>query len=393
MVKYYSADYILPVTNEPFKNGTIAVDGNGAILDVFREGDPQLNGKEIQRFEGIIVPGFVNCHCHLELAGLHGKIKKGTGLIGFIKEVIGARRHGEKPENDTEAMKRADRQMYENGIVAVGDISNVIASKSIKQESSLYYHTFIEILSFEPEKAKDVFRAGTELFQAFQPLKASVVPHAPYSVSRELFRYMSKFCWETGSILSIHNQESEEENKLFRYKTGGFVDFYKDLHINIDFFKAQARNSVQSFIPLMPERQKLLLVHNTYTSTKDLYFIKRSERDASFCFCPNANLYIENRLPKIDMFLLDDFNITLGTDSLASNDKLCILSELKAIHAAFPSLKLTDTIKWATLNGARFLEVADRFGSLEKGKKAGINLISNTRGLELTASSSVKKLA
>lgn len=390
MVKYYSADYILPVSGAPIKNGIVAV-SQDEVLEVYEGNSDQLAGLPIQKFKGVIVPGFINSHCHLELSWLEGKLEKGGGLIPFIKDVIRYKRQAD-PEELREAMLRADKAMYDNGIVAVGDISNTIDSKEIKLNSHVYYHTFIELLGFEPERAKDTFRAGAELYDKFQPLKASVVPHAPYSVSKELFRFMSRFCWETGSLLSIHNQESEEENKLFRYKTGEFIDFYKDLNINIDFFKAQARNSLQSFIPLLPQQQKLLLVHNTYTSLKDIYFIRRSERDISFCFCPNANLYIENRLPKIDMFLFNDFNLTLGTDSLASNDSLSILSELQTLHAFFPDLSFTETIKWGTLNGARFLGIDETYGSIEKGKRPGLNLISNMEGLNLTPGSTVTKL-
>jgi cytosine/adenosine deaminase-related metal-dependent hydrolase len=97
-------------------------------------------------------------------------------------------------------------------------------------------------------------------------------------------------------------------------------------------------------------------------------------------------------LPKVEMFLLDDLNITLGTDSLASNDELSVLSELKTLHANFPALTLTKTIAWATLNGAKFLGIDDRFGSIEKGKKPGLNLITNVERLELTTNSKVKKI-
>lgn len=391
MTNYYSADYILPVSAPPIKNGVVAVDQN-EIQGVFDSNHSELAGKNIEKFEGLIVPGFVNAHCHLELSHLRGNIPSGNGLIPFIKSVIAAK--GQVSVEDQMAkMQDADELMYKNGIVAVGDISNAIYSRSIKLNSPIYYHTFVELIGFQPEKAKDVFKKGVELYQAFKPLKASVVPHAPYSVSKELFRFMSKFCWENGSILSIHNQESEEENKFFRYKTGQFNDFYKSLHIDIEFFKAQARNSLQSFIPLLPPKQKLLLVHNTYTSLKDIYFIRRSERDISFCFCPKANLYIEGRLPKIEMFLFTDFNITLGTDSLASNDNLSILDELRVLHQSFPSLDLTDTIKWATINGAKFLGIEEQFGTIEKGKKPGLNLIKNTNGLKLLPSSTVQRLA
>jgi len=389
MRTYYSADYILPVCGAPIKNGIVAADESGEITGLYTEKDSLPQDANVQRFEGIIVPGFINTHCHLELSYLKDKIPAGLSLIPFIEKVIKSRKDGEEV-ND--AMAAADTLMYENGIVAVGDISNTTQSRETKLNSKLYYHTFIELICFEPEKAKDTFKAGGDLLETFKPLKSSLVPHAPYSVCKELFKFISKFCGESGELLSIHNQETEEENKFFRYKTGQFLDFYNALGRDISFFKPQARNSVQSFIPLLAIQQKILLVHNTYTSMKDVYFVRRSGRNISWCFCPNANLHIEGKLPKVDLFLFDDFNITLGTDSLASNNNLCILSELKTLHQNFPSLNLTETIKWATLNGAKFLRIENQFGSIEKGKKPGLNLITGVEDLNLTPHSRVKKL-
>jgi cytosine/adenosine deaminase-related metal-dependent hydrolase len=389
MILYYSADYILPVTSDPVKNGVVAVDEDGLIVDVFDSNDQQLGDKSVQKLDGIIVPGFVNSHCHLELSHLHTKIAKHEGLIPFIKNVIAKRESADRAER-LELMKHADKTMFDNGIVAVGDISNTDISQSIKEQSSIYYHTYIEILGFDPAKAKDILKASIKLKENFSP--SSVVPHAPYSVSKELFREINTLYKDSNSLYCIHNQESEEENTFYRYKTGKFIDFYTGLKLNIDFFKPQARNSIQSITPLLPKNRRVMFVHNTFTSMKDLYFVRRSDRDITWCFCPNANLYIESRLPKIGMFLLDGFNITLGTDSLASNDELSILSELKTLQAHFPELPLTETIKWATLNGAHFLSINDRFGSIEKGKRPGLNLISDTRDLKLTKNSKVRKL-
>ena len=390
MVNFYSADFILPATSEPIPNGTVGVGPDGVVTGVYPEDNIELEGVTIERHKGIIVPGFVNSHCHLELSHLHEQIPEKQGLISFIKNVISLRKS--IPRSTKKAMEEADRQMWDNGIVAVADVANSIDSKEVKESSSIYYYTFVELISFEPDRAKEAFKSGLDLLQEFSPLHASIVPHAPYSTSKELFRFIGKFCGESGSPLTIHNQESEDENKLYRYKTGDFLKFYSELGINIDFFKPQARNSIQSIIPLIPVQQKTMLVHNTYTSLKDIYFILRSGRAVTWCFCPNANLYIENRLPKVEMFQYHDFNITLGTDSLASNKQLCILSELKTLHKNFPALSLTETISWATINGAKFLGIDDKFGSIEKGKAPGLNLITQTNGLKISAESKVQKL-
>lgn len=390
MVNYYSADYILPVSDNPIQDGVIGMKDDGEITGIYKSDAEEIAGKPINKHKGIITPGFVNTHCHLELSHLRGKLPRGTGLIPFIEAVINTRKATD--EDIRAAIIEADREMKANGIVAVGDIVNKVISKEIKQQSSIYYHTFVEILCFEPEKAQDAFREGLALCEEFDKQRSSITPHAPYSVCKEIYRFLKQLHHPERNLLSIHNQETEEENKFFRYKSGGFVDFYRKISKNIDFFKAQARDSIQTVVPLLPKKQPVLFVHNTYTNMKDIFFVDRFGGDVTWCFCPNANLYIEEKLPKVDLFLDQEQAITIGTDSLASNDKLCILSELITLHEHFAYLQLTDTIKWATLNGAKYLGIDQTYGSLEKGKKPGLNLISETNGLKLTQNSKVTPL-
>ncbi|MGV3684537.1 MAG: amidohydrolase family protein [Daejeonella sp.] len=389
MIRHISADFIVPIHGEPVKNGVVSFNEEGEIVDLSDKSSARVDGS-VESLKGIIVPGFVNSHCHLELSHMLGKIPGGEGLIPFISKIIG-RRHADE-SLVAEAMQQADKRMLENGIVAVGDISNNILSREVKLNSALYYHTFVEFMGFDPQKAPAIYGKALELLEDFSPLPASLAPHAPYSVSKELLKLFQKNKAGKYGITSIHNQESDDENEFYRYKTGRFVDFYKQMGIPIDFFKPQARNSIQSVVPLFSPGQRVLLVHNTYTSLKDVYFANRFNRDIHWCFCPKANLYIEGRLPKIDMFQSHDFNITVGTDSLASNDKLCILEELKTIKAHFPLLPLVKTIRWATINGAKFLGIDNRYGSIEVGKFPGLNLITNTDGLELTPASGVRKI-
>ena len=194
------------------------------------------------------------------------------------------------------------------------------------------------------------------------------------------------------NLISVHNQETEEENKFYRYRLGGFLDLYDYFGMDISYFKSQARNSLQSILPLLTNKQDILFVHNTYTNLKDIYFIKRFDRKVHFCFCPGANLYIESRLPKIDLFVDQGFNLTLGTDSLASNNKLCILNEMRLIQEKFPAINLAKLIQWGTLNGARYLGIEDDKGTLEIGKTPGLNLITGLDGLKITAESKVQRL-
>jgi cytosine/adenosine deaminase-related metal-dependent hydrolase len=386
-MKRFSADLIYTLEGEPIENGIVVTDDNGKILAVTDE--KALLDPNIERFSGVIVPGFVNAHCHLELSHLHKKIEKGTGLIPFIKNVIHQRK--ENDENVIEAMKKADQEMFDNGIVAVGDISNQSISANIKDNSKIMYHTFIEMIGFDSSRAEIVMQDAIAMKEMFNT-STSITPHAPYSLSKELLKNLNKYCRKGENLISIHNQENDDENFLFRYKDGPFMDFFKEMNINVDSFKAQSKNSLQTIIPFLPDNQQILFVHNTYTSLKDMYFTKRFNIKLNWCFCPNANLYIENKLPTFDFFKHNDYPITIGTDSLASNNQLCVLSEMKLLQKNIDFVSFSDILEWATINGAKFLGFEHDLGTIAKGKTPGLNLISNLKNGKLTDQSVVKKL-
>jgi len=371
MLKYFSADWIFPVNIPPIKNGVIAVNYEGEIKEILTSDAAQKLDLEIEKYKGAIVPGFVNTHCHLELSHMFGKIPEHTGLVEFVQGIIKSRQADTEQINA--AMQNADAEMFGNGIVAVGDISNQIESKEIKQTSKIYYHTFVEAMGFNPERANAIMDYAAGIKNEFSPLPASVVPHAPYSVSPTLFSMINEAAEKEDAFISIHNQETIHENDFFQDKSGGFLALYKFLGLDITFFKPTGKTSLQSWLPYI-KKQKTLLVHNTISSKADIEFAKQNHPDLYWCLCPQANLYIENTLPDTDLLIEEDVKITLGTDSLASNHQLNILSEMKTLqqhkNIAFERLLL-----WATLNGAEFLSLNNRFGSIEVGKKPGLNLI------------------
>lgn len=391
-MKIFRADYVFPISADPIKNGYVTIDDQNKIIAVSDQIPKGAENAPVEKLNGVITPGFVNAHCHVELSHLRSKVQKGGGLVTFIKNLQALR--NSDPQGIEAAAIKADHDMYENGIVAVGDISNSDVTIPIKAKSKIHYHTFVETFSFTPEKAHATFEGALKLMDQFKPQSCSITPHAAYSVSKELFKLLKKYCDDhpNKNIISIHNQESEEENKFYRYKLGAFNDLYTHFGIDISYFKPQARNSLQSIVPLLTSKQDVLMVHNTFTNLKDIYFIKRFDRRINWCFCPNANLYIEESLPKIDLFLDQGFNLTLGTDSLASNDKLCILSEMKVLQDNFASLDLHRLLRWATLNGATLLGIDKEKGSLDPGKTPGLNLITGLDDLKITAETKVKRL-
>ncbi|MGQ7853101.1 amidohydrolase family protein [Pedobacter sp. WC2501] len=387
MLKYFSADLIFPVSTPPIKNGVVVVNSDGEIKEVLTREDTENLDLDIVKYKGAIVPGFINTHCHLELSHMLNQIPEQTGLVEFVQHIIKSRQ-GDIAEIK-QAMYAADQEMFENGIVAVGDISNQISSKEVKEKSKIHYHTFIEAMGFNPDRAIAIMDNVKRIKQDFKPLTTSIVPHAPYSVSSELFKLIKEEAEKDNTFISVHNQETDNENAFFENKTGGFLDLYEFLGLDITFFEPTRKTSLQSWLPYI-NAQKTLLVHNTVSSKADIAFAKEHHNNLYWCLCPQANLYIENALPDVDLLMDENLKITLGTDSLASNHQLNILSEMLTLQKC-KQVTFEKLLSWATINGAEFLELDQQIGTIEVGKKPGLNLIQLSADFKIE-SDKVKRL-
>jgi cytosine/adenosine deaminase-related metal-dependent hydrolase len=120
MYRKITADFIYPVSSEKIANGVVVLDEQGTILQV--SDASQFDSSELEKYNGIIIPGMINTHCHLELSHMYNKIPTGTGLLGFIGNVV--KHRGADEKYIQECIEKADQYMFDNGIVAVGDISN-----------------------------------------------------------------------------------------------------------------------------------------------------------------------------------------------------------------------------------------------------------------------------
>lgn len=376
-MRYLTSDIIFTACSSPIYDGVIVVDDDGKIIEVL-EHKAQIDGVKLEYFKGALCPGFINTHCHLELSHLQGQLAEKTGLPHFINSIGKTRKASQKLK--LEAIQLADKQMVNNGIVAVADISNTADTFGIKSNSALFYYTFIELFASDPNRADEVFERGLNLSKVCST-PHSLTPHANYSVSLPLLDKIKKY--NKGEIISIHSQETPDEDEMFLKGSG---DLLSQL-IAKDFFKYTGKTALQSTLPLLPQ-SSILLVHNTFTTKEDLSEALSSYDNLYWCTCPKANLYIENKLPKYQQFIDLNAKMTIGTDSLASNDTLCILEEMKTIQSYVP---LEILVEWACKNGAEFLGLA-AFGTFEKSKMPGVNYINHIENGKLSAESQVIKL-
>lgn len=318
---------------------------------------------------------------------MKGIISQRSGMTGFLQAVI--KKRSAEMSLFRDAIRLQEQDMYNKGTVAVGDICNTADTLDIKLNSSLYFHNFVEVAGFVSSAARERFTRAAELHAAFLERlpAASMVPHAPYSVSDELMRMIDLH--DPSSVLTIHNQESEEEGEFFLTGRGGFVELYKGMNVDLSTWKPPLTSSLQVTLKRISPEHSVILVHNVHTVPEDFAWIEKNEAHLPglwWCFCPNANIYINGRLPDVDMFLRHTGKIVVGTDSLASNHQLNVLEELKTLQHAFPQLTTQQLLTWATINGAKALRIEATFGSFERGKQPGIVNITAGAGESLHGS-------
>lgn len=390
-----SADYIFPITSAPIKEGVITIDEKGKITAIDKRENHK--GSELEIYKGVIVPGFVNTHCHLELSHMKGVAPTGTGLIPFITTVVQQRNFPQ--EKIDAAIAKADKEMWDGGIVAVGDISNQTDTAAVKSKSPIRYYTFVEMFDFlNDDMAQKTFDGYWKVYEEQSEEgknKKSAVPHAPYTVSKKLFGLVNEANNKKRGkqTISIHNQEMEHEDNLFLKKKGGLVDFYKSFGIPLRHFKATKTTSIHYAMKYMDPKQRTLFVHNTMTTSEDIQAAQKWSKNVYWATCANANLYIENRLPDYRQFMENKAVMTIGTDSLTSNWQLSVLEEMRTILRFKSYLDFPTVLRWATLNGAKALGFDRDLGSLKVGKTPGLNLLNLGKDFTLKNSTRVKRLA
>lgn len=365
------------------------------VLDLTAEGEvrtlrPRQPGEAVAQHRGLLVPGWVNAHCHLELTALGGKIDEATGMTGFIGQLFRARAQlsGEKLQA---GVQEGLAYLAQTGTAAVGDISNLPVSAEPKRQSSLYSHTFIELLGLAPAEAAERLAQGRQLAQSFADLPHSLTPHAPYSTSAELFRQI----YASGSDrFSLHLLESAAETELFNSGRGPFLDFYHRL--GLPFAPFADRDPQKHALQDAPVNIPLILVHLTELPDTEVANLVSALPQAWFCLCPRSNWFIHRRQPAVEAWAAHPDRVCLGTDSLASNYSLDLWEEVRWLQERYPSLGLHKVIRWATTNGAQALGIAKKFGTFAPASKPGVLLIERVspvgQGWRLTPQSSLRLL-
>ena len=339
------------------RNIVVEVDDRGTITNILRC-DAIDSMASVEFFPGILIPGMVNCHCHLELSYLKGAIAEGEGYGGFARS-IGAVRNNFTTEERIRSARLADAQMWEEGVEAVADIANDDLVMEVKTQSKIEYHTLFEFFGLNNRDVEPHFDLANRYPRSY------VTPHSTYSVQDEPFR---QICARNSSLLSIHLLESDAEEGLYHGR-GSLHEWYQRMGWVCDFLKYEspAGRIAKSVNP----KSYLLLVHNTRATAKDIATVESHTKSGTWVLCPESNRFISNDKPPVDMLKEMGVKIAVGTDSLASARSLSMIENLRLLG----NHPLRELLTWATLNGAKALGIDGMKGSIEIGKRPGLVVI------------------
>ena len=390
-----AANYVLTNSGAPIKNGYVKFNDDNVVVEI-----GQLSGEcaDTEFYSGILCPGFVNAHCHVELSHLVGAFEQATGMSGFINQINALRNTVDK-EGRIKALEFQMDKMYKEGVSAMADISNCSESFACKAKSPMYTRTYLELFGSEPKDAQDVIEGGKELAKVAQEygIDAALTPHSCYTMSPQLLAMAAQEGLKSG-FLSYHSQESDEEEELIISGTGALAENYKGRGLSTP--PVTGKPALLYFIDRLltfaqsPVQGKVLLVHNVAINQESIDYAKEHLAEPYFAICPLSNIFIHRALPPLDMMRENGLKICLGTDSLSSNTILSIAKEIVCLHENFPHISLEEILVWASLNGARMLGKENELGSFEIGKKPGAVLIENIdwENFKLTEKSVTKRL-
>lgn len=376
----FHVDHVLPGDRRPIADGALLVAGEGerqaagTILDVGPAGEllPRHAGAEVVRLRGVVFPGLVNAHTHLELSMLRGRVPGGRGFVPWVEGLIGARSES-SPEEEAEAIEQAVQALVASGTVLVGEVTNSLAAVPMLARHGVGGCVFHEV--FGHDRASVLGRVSGLVAERdgrcgpwpTDDLTYAPAPHTLYTTHPEAVSALVEGARRLGHRTSLHLAEHAAERRAIEHDDGPVPDWLLTrTKARPSFARRALFDYADELGVLAPD---VLLVHLTDARPEELARV--AERRAPVALCPRSNLAIEMRLPPLTAIRGAGLEAALGTDSLASSPSLDVLAEAKALADRFPGVPAHELLRMATDNGARALGRPD-CGRFARGARPGV---------------------
>jgi len=369
----YRAAWVCPIDRPPIRDGVVIVD-DGRIVSVGPR-TPEPASRDLGNV--VLMPGLINAHVHLELSWLRGRVPPSASFTDWVKQLMALRR-GTEPADDAsviEPMQAAIHELQASGTVAVGDISNSLASPAVMRAAGLGGVVFHELLGFQERDGGMVERTRAMRAACTGEPRVSLAPHAPYSTSPELFQAIrAEVDGSACRVISVHLGESPEEGDLLLTGGGTWRAMLELIGVWRDDWTVPRCGPVAYLDRLGVLDACTLVVHGVQFDAAEL--ARLAAIGATLVTCPRSNEWVGVGAPPIARFYESGVPVAVGTDSLASVADLNLFNELAAMRAIAPRVPAARFLESATQVGARALGLGDQLGSLTPGKRAEILAIT-----------------
>lgn len=365
-----TAGWVVPVSGPPVRQGVVAVSDGRIVWTGTADHAAAPRGPVRDLGPGVLMPGLVNAHCHLELSHLAGRLDDARGFVPWVEALVAAR--GEVPPGAVEAaVAQAIQALVASGTVAVGDVSNGLGHLPLLGRAGLVAAVvFYELLSWDPAKAEAVLRfAEARARDVAEDLPGHVqirlAAHAPHSVSAPLLRALAR----GGGPASIHLAESAAESAFLAHGNGEWARFLERRGLGQVAFTPPGLSPVAYVDGLSALHPRLVAAHCVQVDDSDIRLL--AARGVCVVVCPRSNRRLGVGVPPVPAMLAAGVALAIGTDSLASTGNLDLMEDVALLHREFPGVEPAQLVRMATLGGALALGLPD-LGTIEPGKLAAL---------------------
>jgi aminodeoxyfutalosine deaminase len=372
----HRAKYILADSDLLLQNAAVHVSEAGRITRVVPwEGAPDTECLLVDWGSAVIIPGLVNAHAHLELTRLKDRLRNFSSFTDWLSQLVEARGTW-SPEEFRESVREGAEASLRCGTTLIGDISSGLASREVLKDQKIRKVIFEEVLALAPGRAAE---ALARLQERLEPgtqdplLKPGISPHAPYSVSPVLYRSAVELAAVHGLLLATHVAETKSERLFLESGSGEFRDFLQKFGALPPDWTPPGMKPVAFLESLGVLRRPSVLIHCNYLDAESIALLRDSE--SSVVFCPRSSAFFGHENHPVRQLLDSGINVALGTDSLASNDSLSILDEMRYLFLNRRDLKPEEIFRAATLNGAAALDFGGQIGRLRAGYWADMTIL------------------
>ena len=375
MIRYH-ARWVVPVTSAPIANGVVAVERDRIVYVGPADDAPAAESQDLGNV--VLLPGLVNAHCHLELTAMRGFLED-IDFRRWILRLTNARR----AVLDRDALLDSARYGIEEGVRAgitmyADTCASGVAMQAMR-EARVRGLMYQEVFGPDPaqcrESIEELRTAVAGLRYLETPLvRLGVSPHAPYTVSDDLFRATTALAREQGLPMAIHIAESDLEQRLVVEAAGSFAEGLRRRGIEVS---PRGASPVALLERLGVLESSPLLIHCVRVDRRDILAIAAS--GSAVAHCPISNAKLGHGLAPLTELLAEGVTVGIGSDSMASNNRMDMLEEARiALLAQRARLRSSETpgahelLELVTIEGAKALGVAQLIGSLEEGKQADL---------------------